>query len=207
MLLCYLRRDFLGSCLPPLIAPATLDRGFGITYLRLFALAVADGLDSSALHWRRERSGSAPPLISGTGLRRHSLRGVAGQFLFESHRVGQHRIQGPIKAKWSSQPGRDTLNASRISKRNTAVACIMNHQSPPTAPADWLKPSSAQPLNYLNRSCIPISRRTAHEAGLRIAVFLPLGGRPIGRTPDSDSGYPGSSPGLPAKLFARSKAR
>ena len=28
-----------------------------------------------------------------------------------------------------------------------------------------------------------------------------LGGRPIGRTPDSDSGYPGSSPGLPANLF------
>src|SRR6266478_1249336 len=29
----------------------------------------------------------------------------------------------------------------------------------------------------------------------------PLGGRPIGRTPDSGSGYPGSSPGLPANLF------
>jgi hypothetical protein len=29
----------------------------------------------------------------------------------------------------------------------------------------------------------------------------PLGGRPIGRTPDSDSGYPGSSPGLPANLL------
>src|SRR5947209_18009877 len=28
-----------------------------------------------------------------------------------------------------------------------------------------------------------------------------MGGRPIGRTPDSGSGYPGSSPGLPAKLF------
>ena len=28
-----------------------------------------------------------------------------------------------------------------------------------------------------------------------------LGDRPIGRTPDSESGYPGSSPGLPAKLF------
>ena len=28
-----------------------------------------------------------------------------------------------------------------------------------------------------------------------------LGGRPIGRTPDSGSGYPGSSPGLPANLF------
>ena len=28
-----------------------------------------------------------------------------------------------------------------------------------------------------------------------------LGGRPIGRTPDSESGYPGSSPGLPAKFF------
>jgi hypothetical protein len=25
-----------------------------------------------------------------------------------------------------------------------------------------------------------------------------LGDRPIGRTPDSESGYPGSSPGLPA---------
>src|SRR5215469_15911378 len=32
------------------------------------------------------------------------------------------------------------------------------------------------------------------------SVFL-LGGRPIGRTPDSGSGYPGSSPGLPANLF------
>ena len=29
---------------------------------------------------------------------------------------------------------------------------------------------------------------------------LRLGGRPIGRTPDSGSGYPGSSPGLPAKF-------
>ena len=28
-----------------------------------------------------------------------------------------------------------------------------------------------------------------------------MGGRPIGRTPDSGSGYPGSSPGLPANLF------
>ena len=28
-----------------------------------------------------------------------------------------------------------------------------------------------------------------------------LGGRPIGRTPDSGSGYPGSSPGLPANLL------
>ena len=28
-----------------------------------------------------------------------------------------------------------------------------------------------------------------------------MGGRPIGRTPDSGSGYPGSSPGLPAKSF------
>jgi hypothetical protein len=28
-----------------------------------------------------------------------------------------------------------------------------------------------------------------------------LGGRPIGRTPDSESGYPGSSPGLPANLL------
>jgi hypothetical protein len=28
-----------------------------------------------------------------------------------------------------------------------------------------------------------------------------LGDRPIGRTPDSESGYPGSSPGLPANLF------
>src|SRR6202022_3237760 len=30
----------------------------------------------------------------------------------------------------------------------------------------------------------------------------PLGGRPIGRTPDSGSGYPGSSPGLPAKMLS-----
>jgi hypothetical protein len=30
--------------------------------------------------------------------------------------------------------------------------------------------------------------------------FPQLGGRPIGRTPDSGSGYPGSSPGLPAKF-------
>jgi hypothetical protein len=30
-----------------------------------------------------------------------------------------------------------------------------------------------------------------------------VGGRPIGRTPDSDSGYPGSSPGLPANLFVK----
>jgi hypothetical protein len=36
---------------------------------------------------------------------------------------------------------------------------------------------------------------------LRFCLFLPrLGGRLIGRTADSDSAYPGSSPGLPAKL-------
>src|SRR2546429_5167520 len=32
------------------------------------------------------------------------------------------------------------------------------------------------------------------------SVYAVLGGRPIGRTPDSGSGYPGSSPGLPANL-------
>ena len=34
-------------------------------------------------------------------------------------------------------------------------------------------------------------------------VFVPprLGGRLIGRTADSDSAYPGSSPGLPAKII------
>jgi hypothetical protein len=41
-------------------------------------------------------------------------------------------------------------------------------------------------------------------AGTAGCVTIPfyssrLGGRPIGRTPDSESGYPGSSPGLPAK--------
>ena len=36
---------------------------------------------------------------------------------------------------------------------------------------------------------------------LSLLSFSPrLGGRPIGRTPDSDSGYPGSSPGLPANI-------
>jgi hypothetical protein len=43
-------------------------------------------------------------------------------------------------------------------------------------------------------------------AGTAGCVTIPfyssrLGGRPIGRTPDSESGYPGSSPGLPAKFL------
>jgi len=43
-------------------------------------------------------------------------------------------------------------------------------------------------------------------AGTAGCVTIPfyssrLGGRPIGRTPDSESGYPGSSPGLPAKYL------
>ena len=44
----------------------------------------------------------------------------------------------------------------------------------------------------------------AGTAGRAAILFCssPLGGRPIGRTPDSDSGYPGSSPGLPANLLA-----
>jgi hypothetical protein len=43
----------------------------------------------------------------------------------------------------------------------------------------------------------------AGRAGRAAIPFCssPLGGRPIGRTPDSDSGYPGSSPGLPANYF------
>ena len=49
-------------------------------------------------------------------------------------------------------------------------------------------------LEESNRGC------PDHREGAAIPFCSsPLGGRPIGRTPDSDSGYPGSSPGLPAK--------
>jgi hypothetical protein len=40
---------------------------------------------------------------------------------------------------------------------------------------------------------------------IQVLRYQQLGDRPIGRTPDSESGYPGSSPGLPAILFSWSK--
>src|SRR5579859_892587 len=51
-------------------------------------------------------------------------------------------------------------------------------------------------LERSNRGC-PDHRE---GAAVRFCSSL-LGGRPIGRTPDSGSGYPGSSPGLPANLL------
>jgi hypothetical protein len=60
---------------------------------------------------------------------------------------------------------------------------------------------------WVDGKCSPVYSR---KVGVRSRI-LPchcyfrstprLGGRPIGRTPDSGSGYPGSSPGLPANLF------
>ena len=58
---------------------------------------------------------------------------------------------------------------------------------------------SILPLNG-DKIALTLLTRTTCRAMMKVLYFL-LGGRPIGRTPDSGSGYPGSSPGLPANLF------
>src|SRR6266850_7628754 len=62
-------------------------------------------------------------------------------------------------------------------------------------------------LPRLTRVGIPIKLEESNRGcpdpreGAAVRFYSsPLGGRPIGRTPDSGSGYPGSSPGLPAKI-------
>ena len=76
---------------------------------------------------------------------------------------------------------------------------------------DWLggmdsnQDSQSQSLESYQLDDLPAGRkqkgiaaRPAVPAATIHFCSSPLGGRPIGRTPDSDSGYPGSSPGLPA---------
>ena len=58
---------------------------------------------------------------------------------------------------------------------------------------------SILPLNG-DKIALTLLTRTTCRAMMKVLYFL-LGGRPIGRTPDSGSGYPGSSPGLPANSY------
>ena len=78
-------------------------------------------------------------------------------------------------------------------------------------PAEFTQPRAhdfaLKSLSVDGKSCPVYSRKV--EVRLRFlslllllpAVFPRLGGRPIGRTPDSGSGYRGSSPRLPAILL------
>src|SRR5258708_28474461 len=75
------------------------------------------------------------------------------------------------------------------------------------SPAMWCGPQVPAQAVWLTHPRIPIKLERSnrgcpdHREGAAIRFYSsPLGGRPIGRTPDSGSGYPGSSPGLPANL-------
>ena len=95
-------------------------------------------------------------------------------------------------SEWDSH-SRDQLLCGRYRSRNRQG----REKFAPRAGVPWLtRVGIPIKLEESNRGC-PDPRE-----GAAVRFYSsPLGGRPIGRTPDSDSGYPGSSPGLPANRF------
>src|SRR5215469_17470662 len=84
--------------------------------------------------------------------------------------------------------GHQTMDRSRVRGNDSTIHSPSPHvseRSDDEITRSWTRWTVCGPASY----------------NVKSSVSKVLGGRPIGRTPDSGSGYPGSSPGLPANLF------